>query len=73
MAVLAGEHRGAAGPADRVGHEAAVEPHPLPGQPVDVRRLDQPARVAVGADGLVGMVVGEDEDDVGAIAVRQPP
>ena len=65
MRVLAGQDRGPAGAADRVGHDAAVEPHPLPGQAVDVRRLDQPARIVVGADGLVGMVVAEDEDDIG--------
>ena len=64
VGVLAGQDRCAAGPADRVRHDAPVEPHPLPGQPIDVRRLDQPARVVVGADGLVGVVVAEDEDDV---------
>ena len=64
VGVLTGQDRCAAGTADRVRHDAPVKTHPLPGQAIDVRRVDQPARIVVGTDGLVGMVVAEDEDDV---------
>ena len=64
MGVLTGQNRCAAGTADRVRHDAPVETHPLLGQAIDVRRIDQPARIVVGTDGLIGMVVAEDEDDV---------
>ena len=57
----------AARPADRIRDEAAVEAHAFLGEPVDVRGLDQLPLVAVGADGLVGVVVGIDEDDVRAL------
>ena len=63
--VGAGEHGGAAGPADGVGHETAVEAHALLRDAVDVRRIEQLAGIAVGAESLVGVVVGKDEDDVG--------
>ena len=64
VGVFPGQDRGPAGPADGIRHDAAVESHPFPGQAIDVRRLDQPARIVVSADGLIGMVVAEDEEDV---------
>ena len=39
--VLAGEHRRAAGPADGIGHQAAIEPHAFARQAIDVGRLEQ--------------------------------
>jgi hypothetical protein len=39
--VRAGQHRGAARAAERIGRQAAVEPHPLGRQPVDVRGANQ--------------------------------
>ncbi len=67
--VLAGEDGGAAGRADRVGDEGVAEQHALGGQPVDVRRLVD-AR-AVGADGVGRVVVGEDQQDIGAVALAR--
>ena len=63
VAVLAGEDGGAAGRADRVGAEAVGEAHAAVGDAVDVRRLVDAA--AVGGDGVGGVVVGHDEEDVG--------
>ena len=36
-----------------------------------LRRLDQLPRVVVGADGLVGMVVAEDEHDVRGLSISR--
>jgi len=69
VGILASQDHRAARATDRIGHERPVEPHALPGDPVDVRGLDEFPVVAVGADRLVGMVVGIDEDDVRAGAV----
>ena len=57
----AGEHRGAAGRADRRGGERLAEEQPLVGEPLDVRRHHLMAvrlQIATG-------VVRHDEDDVG--------
>ena len=63
--------RGAARAAQRIDHQAAVKPHALVRQPVNVRRLDQMPRFAVGADRLPGVVVRHDEQNVGTV-VRAP-
>ena len=63
VAVLAGEDRGAAGRADGVGAEAVGEAHAAVGDAVDVRRLIDAA--AVGRDGMGGVIVGHDEENVG--------
>ena len=57
VTVLAGEHCSAAWPANRIGNQAAIEPHSLPGQPVDVGRANEPPRVAISADGLVTVIM----------------
>ena len=62
--ILAGEDNRATRTADGVGHQGAIETHAFIGEAIDVRGLVQLARVAVGADGLIGMVIGEDEHDV---------
>ena len=67
MGILSGQHRGPAGAADGVRHEAAVEAHAFLGDAVEVGRVEQLPRITVGADGLVGVVVREDEDDVGRL------
>ena len=67
VAVLAGEDRGAAGRADGVGAEAVGEAHAAVGDAVDVRRLVDAA--AVGGDGVGGVIVGHDEEDVGRAAL----
>ena len=64
VAVLSGEDGRTRRPADRVRHHAAVKAHAALGDPVDVRRLEQLPFVTVGADGLIRVIVGEDEDDV---------
>ncbi len=63
VAVLAGEDRGAAGRADGVGAEAIGEAHAAVGDAVDVRRLVDAA--AVGGDGVGGVIVRHDVEDVG--------
>ena len=63
--VLAGEDRGAARRADRVGGEDARQQRALARQPIEVRRLVD-AR-PVGADRVRRVIVGHDEDDVGAV------
>ena len=60
VAVLAGQDRGPAGAANRVGNQAAVEAHPFGRQPVQVGRLYQAARITIGTDRLIGMIVGKD-------------
>ena len=62
VAVLAGEDHAAAGRADGVRAEAVVEAHALLGDAVDVGRLVDLA--AIGADGVRGMVVRHDVQDV---------
>ena len=70
--VLAGQDRRPARPADRVRHEAAIKPHPFARDPIHVRRGEQLATLAVGADRLAGQIVGEDEQDVGRADLRPP-
>ena len=62
VAVLAGENARPARSANRIGDIAAVKPHPLGRNPVDVRRFV--AIGAIGADRLVGMIIAHDEQDV---------
>ena len=40
-----------------------VEDHPVTGESIHVRRLD--VAVAVAAHGVEGLIIGEQEDDVG--------
>src|SRR6185369_6840275 len=63
VGVFSGENARAAWGADGVDGKTAVEAHAVPGQSVEVRRLVDFA--AVGADGVRGVVVGHDEDNVG--------
>ena len=62
--ILPGEQRGAAGRADGIGDKRIREPHAFLGEPVDVRRLVHLR--AIGGDGVLRVVVGEDEEDVGS-------
>lgn len=64
VTVLTGEDGGAGGGADGVGHEAVGEAGSLGGKAVDVGCAVDAA--AVGGDGVGGVVVGHDEQDVGA-------
>jgi hypothetical protein len=47
-----------------VTHQATIEAHPFACDAVQVGRFQQLAAVAIGADGLVREVVGEDEEDI---------
>src|SRR5205823_861921 len=57
-----GQNGGPAGRADRVGDEALREAHAFLREAVEVRRLVDLA--AVSADGVGGVVVGHDVEDV---------
>ena len=65
MAVFPGEEDGPAGSADGIGDETVLEQGAFPCQPVDVRCFDKCASIA--ADGLLGMVVRHDKEDVGLL------
>lgn len=71
MVVRSSQDRGPRRCADRVGDIAVVEHHTLHGEPIYVGRVID-AR-AVGTDGLGRMVVGKDEDDVGALLRHSCP
>lgn len=62
MAMLAGEHTGTAGTADGVGHKTIGETHSVFGNAVDIGGLDE--AIVVCADGLIGMIIAHDIDDV---------
>ncbi len=66
--IFAGEDAGATGPAEGIRRQATVEAHAFGGDAVDVGGFVQAG--AVGADGLVGVVVAEDEDNVRRRRVR---
>ena len=66
LRILAGDDAGPAGCADGVVAVDPVETHPVLGQGVDVGRGIQPGQAAaVSADGLGGMIIGHDEQDIG--------
>ena len=62
VGILPGEQRGSARRADGVGDEGIREPRTAHGQPVDVRRGVHLR--PVGGDGVLRVIVGEDEEDV---------
>lgn len=64
MVVFARKNRGPARTADRVRHQAAIETHALLRYSVDIRRLKKLG--VVGADRLVSVVIGENEQNVRA-------
>ena len=68
MAVLAGQDHGPARSANRVRHQSPVEPHPLSGDPIQVGRVVD--HRAVCAERLIGMIVRENEEDVGPFLSR---
>ena len=63
VAVLARKNTGPAWPADRIGAEVSFEDGAFPGNPVNIRGLVDFRPVS--RDGLGGMIVREDEYDVG--------
>ena len=72
MAVLSAHDDGAGGTADGVGAERVFEEHAVSGELVDFRGgVDGFEPAIVGADGVGGVVVGEEEDDVGALLLGE--
>ena len=68
MTVETCDETGTTGRRQRVFDKRLVEAHSLPGNTVDVGRRREPSyRMSVGRDGLVGMVVAHDVDDVGPL------
>jgi len=68
MAVQAGKHHGPAGPANGIGHKAVSEEGAFPRDTIDIGRgckRGQPA--AVSADGILGMVIRINPEDVRAL------
>ena len=65
VAVLAGKDYGPAGGTDGIGDEGAMEDHAFVGDSVDIR---SPVPVgSVGGYGLVGVIVGKEEQYVGSL------
>lgn len=70
VAVFATHDDGAGRAADRVGAEGIFKEHAVGGQLVDFwGRVDGFEPAVVGSDGVGGMVVGEEEDNVGFLCV----
>ena len=64
VAVFAGEDGGAAGCADGIFDETIAEAHAFPGEAIHVGSDVDLA--AVGADGVGGVIIGHDKEDVWA-------
>jgi hypothetical protein len=64
MRILPGEQRGATGRADGIGDKRILEPHAFPGEAVNVGCLVHLRTVS--RDGVLRVVVGKDEEDVGS-------
>lgn len=69
MRILPREQCRAAGSADRVGNKAVREPRTCFGETIQMRRLVHFR--AIRRDRMLGMVVGEDEDNVGPVSRNQ--
>ena len=66
-ASLSGEDARATDPANRLAHECVLKPHPPAGELIEVGRLDD--RIAVAAEACRGLIVCEEENDVGPVGV----
>src|SRR5437879_1022995 len=66
MVVFPGKYGRPARTTDGVRHQAAIESHPFLCNAIKVRCFDQLARVTIGADCLISVIVGENEDNVRA-------
>ncbi len=60
--MLSGYHAGPARPAERICHKAVCKSHPVPRNPVKVRRFHVPRVIA--AHHLGRMVIGHYEEDI---------
>ena len=68
MTVFAGEHAGAAGPGNGIGHVTVCENEPFFSNFIDIRCGDT-VSIAVSADRLPCMVIRHDIDDVERFSV----
>ena len=64
MTVLTGQYHGAAGSANGIGDIGTIKTHTFSCYPVDGRRLHQ--LTAISTDGLVSMVVGNNQQNIGS-------
>lgn len=64
MGVFPGEHGGTAGAADGNWNEATNKAETGPGDVVDIWGIEELATVSVSTDRLIGVVVGEGEDNI---------
>lgn len=62
MRMLSGQDGGATWGTDGIGHAGIGKQHAHFGNPVNIRRLDQ--CVVICGNGLVGMVIRHDKDDI---------
>jgi hypothetical protein len=65
MAIFPGEQNGPAGSANRVGDKTIGEQSAFLGNTVDARCLHQFATVST--DGLLGMIIGENDENIGVL------
>jgi hypothetical protein len=65
MTVLGGQHRHARGRAERGCGVGIVEHNAFDGQPIEGRRVDD--RIAVATGDVLGVLVREDKQKIGAI------
>ena len=68
VAVFAGLNDGPARSANAVRHIASVEQHSFLRDPIHIR--SRHSRGIVGTEGLLAVIVGENEDDVGAVLAK---
>ena len=67
VVVLARQDTGPARTTDGIGNQAAIEPHPLFRDAVDVRGLQQLALFTIGGHRCGRMVIGKEKNDVGPL------
>ena len=65
MAVFAGEDHRPAWPANAIGTKRILKQYSFLGDPVNVRRVVDLG--SVGANGMTGMIIREDKNDVGSL------
>ena len=67
MGMFSCQDGGARRSADGIGHTGIRKEHTHPGDAVYVRRLNE--FPVISRNGLVGMIIGHDEDDIGSLGI----
>ena len=68
VAVLTRKDGRPGGSANGIRHQATVKEHALRGNPVNVgSRCNQRQSASVGANGLIGVIIADNEDDIGSL------